>query len=453
MATARARYDRSSNIWPGFVDALATLLLVITFLLSVFLLAYFFVSQALSGREEALARLSQQVNELAELLSLERRANAELRLNVAQISASLQKSTEERELLGIRFDELTARAERAEAALADAESLRAELEAARKEAERKVAADRETIELRLKEIASLRRDIASLREVRDDLESEVGKLSAALQERDRETGALRDRTKELEARLASAQERTLLAQKEIAERDILLSELLDLYAAMESDLEAEREVSAGARSQIALLNQQVAALREQLKRIEAALDVSEANSKEKNVVIADLGRRLNLALASKVEELARYRSEFFGRLREVLGDRRDIRIVGDRFVFQSEVLFESGSAELGVAGAQQLAALATALIEIARQIPAELHWILRVDGHTDRVPIATARFPTNWELSTARALSVTHFLVAQGIPPRRLAATGFGEFQPLDSRNDEIAFRRNRRIELKLTQR
>ena len=197
----------------------------------------------------------------------------------------------------------------------------------------------------------------------------------------------------------------------------------------------------------------MAALREQLKRIEAALDVSEAKSTEQNVVIADLGRRLNLALASKVEELARYRSEFFGRLREVLGNRRDIRIVGDRFVFQSEVLFESGSAELGIEGAQQLAALAMALIEIARQIPAELHWILRVDGHTDRVPIATARFPTNWELSTARALSVTHFLVDQGIPPDRLAATGFGEFQPLDPRNDEIAFRRNRRIELKLTQR
>ncbi len=467
MPTARVRYDRSSNIWPGFVDALATLLLVITFLLSVFLLAYFFVSQALSGREEALSRLSQQVNELAELLSLERQANSELRLNVAQISASLQKSTEERELLGIRLDEFAARAASAEAALVDADAMRAELEAALEEAERKVTADRETIELRLKEIASLRRDIASLREVRADLEGEVGTLAAALQERERETGtlrdrtteleretgALRDRTKELEARLASEQERTLLAQKDITERDIRLSELLDIYAGLESDLEAEREVSAGARSQIALLNQQVAALREQLKRIEAALDVSEAKSTEQNVVIADLGRRLNLALASKVEELARYRSEFFGRLREVLGNRRDIRIVGDRFVFQSEVLFESGSAELGIEGAQQLAALAMALIEIARQIPAELHWILRVDGHTDRVPIATARFPTNWELSTARALSVTHFLVDQGIPPDRLAATGFGEFQPLDPRNDEIAFRRNRRIELKLTQR
>jgi chemotaxis protein MotB len=453
MATARVRNDRSSNIWPGFVDALATLLLVITFLLVVFILAHFFLSQALSGREEALARLSQQVNELAELLSLERQANADLRLNVAQISASLQKSTEERELLGVRLDELRSRAERAEASLANAEALRAELEAALKEAEERVAADRETIELRLKEIVSLRRDIATLRQVRDELESEVGSLSATLEERDLEAGKLRDRAKELEARLAAEQERTLLAQKDVAERDIRLSELLDLYAAMEKDLESEREISAGARSQIALLNQQVAALRAQLTRIEAALEASESKSKEQNVVIADLGRRLNLALASKVEELARYRSEFFGRLREVLGERPDLRIVGDRFVFQSEVLFGSGSAELGEAGAQQLAVLAQALLEIAAQIPAELRWILRVDGHTDRVPIATARFPSNWELSTARALSVTHFLVGQGIPPERLAATGFGEFQPLDPRGDEIAFRRNRRIELKLTQR
>jgi len=453
MAKARARGDRSSNIWPGFVDALATLLLVITFLLVVFILAHFFLSQALSGREEALARLSQQVNELAELLSLERQANADLRLNVAQISASLQKSTEERELLGVRLDELRSRAERAEAALATAESSRAELEAALKEAEERVAADRETIELKLKEIVSLRRDITTLRQVRDELESEVGSLSATLEERDLEAGRLRDRAKELEARLASEQERTLLAQKDVAERDIRLSELLDLYATLEQDLESERKISAGARSQIALLNQQVAALREQLTRIEAALEASESKSKEQNVVIADLGRRLNLALASKVEELARYRSEFFGRLREVLGERPDLRIVGDRFVFQSEVLFESGSAQLGEAGARQLAVLAQALLEIAVQIPAELQWILRVDGHTDRVPIATARFPSNWELSTARALSVTHFLVEQGIPPERLAATGFGEFQPLDPRGDEIAFRRNRRIELKLTQR
>jgi chemotaxis protein MotB len=435
----RARGERTSNIWPGFVDALATLLLVITFLLVVFILAYFFISQTLSGRDAALERLNRQVNELAELLSLERQANADLRLNVAQLSASLQVSTEARETLALRLGGLLERAERAEQALAEAEAA--------------VVTDRETIELRLAEIESLRRDIESLREVRARLEQDVGRLVEDLEQRDRDIGALRDRRQELEARLADERERTLLVQKELEQRDIRLEDLLALYDAAEAELKEERELSAGAQRQVALLNQQIAALRQQLTRIEAALEVAELEAKEKNVVIADLGRRLNLALAAKVEELARYRSEFFGRLREVLGDRRDIRIVGDRFVFQSEVLFESGSAELGDAGKLQLAVLAETLLQIAAEIPSELNWILRVDGHTDKVPIATARYPSNWELSTARAVSVTHFLVDQGIPPRRLAAAGFGEFQPLETRQDEIAYRRNRRIELKLDQR
>ncbi len=373
------------------------------------------------------------------MLSLERQANADLRLNVAQLSASLQISTEARETLALRLGGLQDRARLAEEALA--------------EAQRSVVADRETIELRLAEIESLRRDIESLREVRARLEQDVGRLVEDLERRDLEIGALRDRRQELEARLADERERTLLAQKELEERDIRLSDLLALYDSAEAELRGERELSAGAQRQVALLNQQIAALREQLTRIEAALDMAEREAEEKKVVIADLGRRLNLALAAKVEELARYRSEFFGRLREVLGDRRDIRIVGDRFVFQSEVLFESGSAELGAAGKLQLAVLAETLLQIAAQIPGELQWILRVDGHTDKVPIATARYPSNWELSTARAVSVTHFLVDQGIPPRRLAAAGFGEFQPLESRQDEIAYRRNRRIELKLDQR
>jgi chemotaxis protein MotB len=160
-----------------------------------------------------------------------------------------------------------------------------------------------------------------------------------------------------------------------------------------------------------------------------------------------------VALASKVQELARYRSEFFGRLREVLGKRKDVRIVGDRFVFQSEVLFETGSAELGGAGQQQLGQLARALTEIAARIPKDLPWVLRVDGHTDRIPIHTPEFRSNWELSTARAISVVRFLIDQGIPADHLAATGFGEHQPLDPGLSEAALRRNRRIELKLTQR
>ncbi|MGQ3028264.1 MAG: peptidoglycan -binding protein, partial [Ferrovibrionaceae bacterium] len=195
------------------------------------------------------------------------------------------------------------------------------------------------------------------------------------------------------------------------------------------------------------------ALREQMASLQKALDASEAKDKEQEAQISDLGRRLNVALARKVEELSKYRSEFFGRLREVLGNRRDVQIVGDRFVFQSEVLFPSGSAELNDAGREQMAKLAKTLMEISAEMPQDLPWILRVDGHTDRIPIKTAQFPSNWELSTARAATVAKFLIGQGVPPNRIAAAGFGEFQPLDDRDDEIALRRNRRIELKLTER
>lgn len=429
---SRARARRSDDIWPGFVDALATLLLVIIFVLAVFMITHFFLTQALSGRDEALERLNRQIAEIAELLALERRSNEELRLNVTQLSASLQESTRERDQLALNLEETASR-------LATAEQT--------------VAVDRQTIEAQLGDIERLKRDIAALTSVRDELEAQVGSLTGSLDESESLATQLRDETKELEARLADEQERTSLAQKEVEDRELRLSELRRLYSESTDSLQKEQNLSAAAQAQVALLNQQLSAVREQLARLNAALEAAEAKDQEQVAVIADLGKRLNVALAQKVEELSRYRSEFFGRLREVLGDRRDIRVVGDRFVFQSEVLFASASAEIAINGQTQLAQLATALLEIAASIPPEIPWVLRVDGHTDVIPISTARFPSNWELSTARAVSVVKFLIEQGVPPERLAATGFGEFQPLDSRADEIGHRRNRRIELKLTER
>jgi chemotaxis protein MotB len=429
---SRFRSRRSDEIWPGFVDALTTLLLVIIFVLAVFVVSQFILSQALSGRDEALAQLNRQVAEFAELLSLERRTNDELRQSIAQLSASLQESATSRDQLALRLDDVTGR-------LAEAETA--------------IAADREAIAARLADIERLKRDIAALTEVRDDLEKRVGSLVAALDDSQRTTTQLRDRAAELEARLATEAERTALAQKELESRDVRLSELELLYRRSSEALETERRVSREAAAQVDLLSQQLAAVREQLARLNDALEAAESKDREQQSVISDLGRRLNVALARKVEELSRYRSEFFGRLRDLLGERQDIRVVGDRFVFQSEVLFESASADIADEGTLQLGRLASAIKEIASRIPPEINWVLRVDGHTDRIPIATARFPSNWELSTARAVSVVKYLVEQGVPPERLAATGFGEFQPLDPRRDEIAHRRNRRIEFKLTER
>jgi chemotaxis protein MotB len=255
--------------------------------------------------------------------------------------------------------------------------------------------------------------------------------------------SLRD---ELTARLAETD--AALADQS-ARADTLAGQL----ARTTSDLGEQRRLSSEAERKVDLLNRQLASLRRQLATLAEALEVSEAKSKEQQAQIADLGRRLNVALVNKVQELARYRSEFFGRLREALGEHPDIRVVGDRFVFQSEVLFDTASAELEAPGKEQLARLAQTLLDIGKRIPEDLDWVLRVDGHTDRRPISTPEFPSNWELSTARAISVVQFLIDQGVPAKRLVAAGFGQYNPLEAGADEISFRRNRRIELKLTER
>ncbi len=459
MARRRNGQRAGYEIWPGFVDALTTLLLVIIFLLVVFVLAQFFLSQALSGRDAALEKLNQQVEELADLLALEKQSNTELRQDLQQITISLSSSNKERDSAIIRLDTLTSRAVEAEKErdsltllLREQEKKTADREETLKLAEERIQIETNKIAASLKEIESLRRDVEALKAVRKTLESDVGALQGKLVEKDTEIGNLRDRSKELEAKLSGEEERTLLAQKDIEDRDIKLEELQALYLQTQDDLTAEEKLSSAANAQVTLLNAQLAALREQLSRIEQALEVSESKDVDQKAQIADLGRRLNQALAQKVQELQQYRSDFFGQLRQVLKNRPGISVVGDRFVFQSEVLFGLGEAELGVQGRESMATFARTLLDISTSIPTEIDWVLRVDGHTDRQPIKTTRFPSNWELSMARALSVTKYLIARGIPPERLAPTGFGQFQPLDPRDDEIAHLRNRRIELKLTE-
>ncbi len=391
MAISSRRQQRSTiNIWPGFVDALSQLIMVIVFVLLIFTAGQFYLTDALSGRDAALQKLTQQINELTDTLAMERRTSADLQVHLSQLTLQLQAANQA------------------------------------------ATEDKAKMDAQLKQIGSLQQDIDALKQVRDQLEAKVQALAGQLQQSTQDLTAARDRSKELEARLSTAEERTALAQKEIDARDVQIK---------------------AAQSTVNDLNQQLAALRQQLAQIAAALDASETKDKAQQVQIADLGRRLNTALASKVEELARYRSEFFGRLRQILGDRPGIRIVGDRFVFQSEVLFAQGSAELSDDAKKNLVPVADSLKQIAAEIPPDIPWVLRVDGHTDKRPINTPQFPSNWELSTARALSVVRYLVELGVPPDRLAAAGFGEFQPIDPGDTEAAYQRNRRIELKLTER
>ncbi len=352
----------TDNSWPGFVDALSSLLLVIIFLLSMFVLGQFFLGQALSGRDEAIADLRGQLSELGSMLKMERTTNADLRKNMGELTASLASASGERDSLQ-----------------------------------------------------------TALTTARDALDASEGKLQ------------------ELKA-----------TQADTAED---LADITDRYAGASTALSEERALSAAAQLETQRLRIDLSALQQQLARLEAALDSSEDRDRRNQAVIVDLGRRLNTALASKVEELAGYRSEFFGRLKDVLSKRSEIRIEGDRFVFASELLFSSASAELNAEGRAELRKFATSLISISAEIPPELNWILRVDGHTDNRPIRNAPYESNWELSAARAISVVKFLISVGVPSERLAAAGFGEFQPLDPANNSFAWARNRRIEMRLTQR
>jgi chemotaxis protein MotB len=342
MALARARRrDGRTDFWPGFVDAMATLLLVIIFLLSVFMLAQFFLSQEITGRDTALSRLNLQVAELTELLAMERAGRRSVEDQLAMLRESLAAAEDEQTRLQ---------------GIIDAES-----------------------------------------GIAEGAGTEISRL--------------------------------------------------------ESELDDQQRVSRRALAQVELLNQQISALRRQIAALESALEASESRDRESQARIADLGRRLNVALAQRVQELSRYRSDFFGRLREILSQRADVRVVGDRFVFQSEVLFATASDEINEAGHGELEVLAGAILELQEQIPEEIDWIIRVDGHTDARPIRGPRFQSNWELSTARAIAVVRFLMDQGVSPNRLVAAGFAENRPLQEGDTEEAHQMNRRIEFKLTER
>jgi chemotaxis protein MotB len=341
---ARGRIRRGgeyAQVWPGYVDVLSTLLLVVTFLMSIFMLAQYFASQEASGKDTALKKLTLQITELTNLLALEKGKG---------------KSAED-------------------------------------------------------ELAALQASLASLKE-------ENTKLSGSALSGD-------ELAKNAQARIAG----------------------------LSADLESQKNISNEALAKVDLLNQQLLALRRQIAALNDALEASEKKDAESQSRIKDLGARLNAALARQVQELQRYRSDFFGRLRELLKNRKDIRVVGDRFVFESEVLFASGSDALTPEGQAAMDQLAAAIVELARQIPPEIDWALQVNGHTDIRPIASPTFPSNWELSTGRAIAVVRYLIKRGVPPQRLVAAGYGEFQPLELGKDEASLQRNRRIELKLTNR
>ncbi|MGB6937961.1 MAG: peptidoglycan -binding protein [Xanthobacteraceae bacterium] len=362
MALARMhRHNGGLNYWPGFVDALSTLILSIIFLLTVFVVMQFYLQRDVANKNSALSHLSAQIAYLGKLLSMEKTDNSSLKDQVAQLSTNL----------------------------------------------------------------------TAVQSERDHAQSAAATAQAAVK-------ATQNQLTDITGQLAGEKNTSADAQGKVTELD--------------KQIEGEKKISADALAQVDALSQQIVALRNQLTALAQTLDASEKKNADAQTRITDLGQQLNLALAEKVNELNRYRSNFFGKLREILGDRPDIRVVGDRFVFQSEVFFDSGRSDLKPEGRVELDKLAAVLLDLEKTIPADLGWVMRVDGHTDIRPV-TGLFKSNWDLSAARAIAVVQYLVSKGVPPQRLVAAGFGEFQPIDPGNTEDAYRRNRRIEFKLTER
>ena len=455
------------DAWPGYVDALSTLLMVIIFVLLVFVLAQGFLSVALSSREKAMDQLNLRVAELAELLSLEAAQGEQLRQQLGRLGDDLRGTAaardaamqslallrEERDRLAGERDGLRGERDRLGARLSDLEL------AARSAADRAGAMERQMAEA-LGRAERTGGDAARLQRDLRGSQTELAAAQAALEALRREAQTL-DRQVRVERETVTQRLSEMARLSEQIRALTALRDELERRAAQEQRGRERAEAESGERArlaesaaaQVALLTRQTEALRAELARLSRALDLAEAEGRDRNAQIALLGQRLNAALAARVEELQRYRSDFFGRLRDVLGERPEVRIVGDRFVFQGEVLFAPGSAELSEAGLRQLRDLAGVLSEVTPLIPADVAWVMRVDGHADRTPIRSARFASNWELAAARAIAVAQILIAEGLPANRVAATSFGDAQPIDPGDSPQALARNRRIELRMTDR
>lgn len=471
-AGTRRRGGLGLNPWPGYVDALSTLLMVVIFVLLVFVLAQVFLSISLSGRNKALQQLNQQVASLTDMLALEKSHEAALQLSVAQLTGQLAGEHKASDSLARQLAALKLQ----EAAMASA---RTAAERARDTLAKELADARLQLQSGNTRVQQLQTELAAQGTRADTAEQATRKNAEQLVATAAELAAAKKRLADMKAEMASLDREVQVNQATVAARLSDLAQLSEQVqalqalrdalekkaeaAAVRATTEAERRAAAAAllakekdlagsaQAQIALLNEQIGQLRSQLASLETALDVSEKTDKAKDVQIADLGKRLNAALAAKVQNLELYRSEFFGKLREVLADQPGIRVVGDRFVFQNEVLFPIGSADLTQAGRLKIIEIALTLEQIAKKIPPDLHWILEVEGYTDRTPIHTPQYASNWELSAQRAINVVQLLIQQGVPADRLAAAGFADTHPLDPADTPEAYAKNRRIEFLLT--
>ena len=425
------------DAWPGYVDALSTLLMVIIFVLLVFVLAQFFLSFALSGRSKALDQVKGQLADMTHMLALEKTHEGSLEQTLAQVTAQLATTQKDRQSLSAQLADLD---QKLQATLAERDALTTKLAATTTQAQ----ASAGQVNNLQGQLAQLQQQLADMKKAEAELDKTVSADRDTIQARLSDLARLTEQTRALQALRdqLEKQAETALAQS-MSEKE--------RRQAVEAELAKEQDLGNSAAAQIALLNQQIDQLRAQLSSVAQALDLAQQQGKQKDVQIANLGQQLNAALAAKVQELQSYRSEFFGDLRKILANKPGIHIVGDRFVIQSDVLFPVNSADLSSDGVIQMSKLAQTIKQIAAEIPPNINWVLDVDGYADKQPITGGQFTSNWQLSAARAISVVQLLIQEGVPQEHLSATGFGDNHPLDPGDTADAYARNRRIELRLT--
>ena len=444
----------SDFTWPGFVDALASLLMVFVFVLMVFVIIQANLSFRISGQDSRITALQNELLELGSLLNMERETNLQLssELSNAQLKVTSLEGDNEQLLsqLASLQTELSDRGDEIIAQQADISALSSQIF----ELEDNLESARSLADERSDEIEALILRLTASAEAFAEQSDAFNNQAIELQQsitlaKDRE-----ERISILDSKIENLNAKNTLTQEELSEKQRLLLIAEQALLKQAEELKSANNASNEAKAEIDKLLASTTALRLEIQKLSNLLADKERQSINDKIAIADLGKKLNSALATRVQDLQKFRSEFFGQLREVLKNRSEVRVVGDRFIFQSEVLFATGQADISDAGKEQLAEIASALREIEEVIPKDIPWVLQIEGHTDSDPIANNPFfRDNWDLSTERALSVVRFLRSEGIPANRLAAAGYGEFQPIDTQNSEAAKQRNRRIELKLTQR
>jgi len=445
--------EENSIIWPGFVDVLASTLMVIIFVVLLFTVAQVYLGDLVVGKNEQIQNLEKTIEIQDETIVEQDLSLSGKELALIERQEVIKQLDTELEILDEEIRSKQTEISEKENLLIAKDDLINQQAIDITELNEIIARITEELSLSLEEKEELRSKLSSLGEEQQLLKNQLQELGGENQLLVGQLSESQGRIQSLLESLSSSKGENEILETQISSVENQNQTLRDQISSLEQDSKIQVINLNEALAQISRLSEDIKILSNEIQLLNNLLDSKEAEIASNKIELGELGDRLNRVLTSELFKLQKYKSEFFGQLSETLGQREDIQIKGDRFIFQSEILFESGSADIQVEGRAALSLVAKTLIDLSDQIPTDLNWILQIDGHTDMVPIATSRFPSNWELSHARALEVLKFFIQQGIPADKLSANGYGEHQPISLGSSPEDLKLNRRIELKITQR